>query len=69
MKWQPIETAPKDDKRILAYCPHDIKFPEGRIMIWSGKMLATASSGPNHLQFPAAHWMPLPDPPTQDPNT
>lgn len=60
--WRPIETAPKDDALILAGCPADEEFPEGRVMIWKGSILSRNLSDPTprHLQFPATHWMPIP---------
>ena len=59
--WQSIETAPTDATQILAVTG------DGRIMIWSAEMLNRVMTGkqPFHLQFPATHWMPLPDPPLQ----
>lgn len=61
--WQSIETAPKDDTLFLAATG------DGRMMIWNGKILATATARgtPNHLSFPATHWMPLPQPPAPTP--
>jgi|GEM_PF-5127885 len=59
--WQPIETAPRDDTRFLAWCPPCPKFPDGRMMIWSGRILFGAMGHPipNHLQYPATMWQPL----------
>lgn len=60
--WRPIETAPKDDSLFLAWVP------DGRTMIWSGRLLQRAlGPGPDHLRFPATHWMPLPEPPGNSP--
>ena len=56
--WQPIETAPTDDTLFLAATA------DGRIMIWNGSLLhrvLTEERQPLHLQFPATHWMPLPE--------
>ena len=60
-EWLPIETAPRDDTRFLAWCPPSPKFPDGRIMIWSGRILfgATGYPTPDHLQYPATMWQPL----------
>jgi hypothetical protein len=63
MKWQPIETVPIDETMFIAYCPPDITFPRGRMMMWSGKAFAGSDKAPFHLQYPATHWMPLPQPP------
>lgn len=61
--WQDIKTAPKGDEMFLAYCPPDEEFPEGRMMIWRGSILAMQNDRtPRHLRFPATLWMPLPWP-------
>jgi len=54
--WLPIESAPKDKTLFLAATA------DGRIMIFSGMILdiAMGKRTPNHLQFPATHWQPLP---------
>jgi len=59
-EWREINTAPKDDTEILAVTN------DGWVMIWSAEMLNRVMTGkqPFHLQFPATHWMPLPEPPT-----
>ena len=70
MTWQPIETAPKDGTRFLAWDPgykhiwqhhHCI---EWRVTDpWSGRqMWSWAGTGRT-----PSHWAPLPDPPTVDP--
>ena len=58
-EWLPIESAPKDGTMILAWVP------DGRMMIWRADLLWRGLSNrtPEHLQFPATHWMPLPSPP------
>ena len=45
----------------LAWCPPCTKFPDGRIMIWSGRLLFGATCYPtlDHLQYPATMWKPL----------
>jgi hypothetical protein len=57
--WQPIETAPRDGEMILAATA------DGRMMIWKASLLQVAMEPTlsRHLQFPATHWMPLPEPP------
>ena len=54
--WLPIESAPKDKTLFLAATA------DGRIMIFSRMILdiAMGKRTPNHLQFPATHWQPLP---------
>jgi len=65
--WRPIESAPKDETLFLAYCPADEDFPDGRMMIWKGSIFAFQKNPtPNHLQFPATHWRPLPSAPSQE---
>jgi len=68
--WQLIETLPNTDELIIAYCPPDPEFPEGRMMIWRASMLfdqfariAKGIKQPAHLSYPATHWRPLPQPP------
>lgn len=64
--WLPIESAPKDETLFLAYCPADEDFPDGRMMIWKGSIFAFQKNPtPNHLQFPATHWRPLPSAPSE----
>ena len=65
MKWQPIETAPKDGHRSI-------------ILVWDGKDILTAYAYTNNrgetywwdgysqcmeIDPPPTHWMPLPEPP------
>lgn len=56
MPWLPISTAPKDHTLFLAATS------DGRMMIFRGDLLARAldARAPDHLTFPATHWMPLP---------
>ena len=65
MEWQPIETVPTDNTMFIAYCPPDAKWPNGRMMMWSGEIFAKSDRAPFHLQYPATHWMPLPSPPVR----
>jgi hypothetical protein len=69
MEWQPIETAPKDGTRILAYWP-DIYANSSAVQCetWWGPWGNSKSTwqtvwewadGPNC----PTHWMPLPEPP------
>jgi len=61
-RWRPIETAPKDNKARLVWCPVD-------------KNIFTASwyeddwmffGGSGYLREPPTHWMPLPPPPSAE---
>jgi hypothetical protein len=71
--WQPIETAPKDGTRILAYIPW--KWADGGegeqldVIAWDERATMWFSpTAPNYVQgcdsecLPT-HWQPLPDPP------
>ena len=58
-QWQPIETAPKD-VAILAYSPRT--YMEYVVVEWSKGCWMDAHDSEH---FPA-HWMPLPQPPTED---
>lgn len=56
--WRRIESLPTNGLLLAVTA-------DGRMMIWEASILANAfnSKTPNHLQFPATHWMPLPEPP------
>lgn len=59
-EWQPIETAPKDGRRFLAYVP--IEGHRLVIAMYSRQgLLLDESLKP--MAFPAFYWMPLPEPP------
>lgn len=67
MMWQPIESAPKDGTKILAFAPnHPDRGPIMRITWWRRR-----EDGHNYIgwgefneQFwPPTHWQSLPDPP------
>ena len=70
MKWQPIETAPKDGTWFLGYTPrkiHGRKTSENGSIIsyryWSDGSPPYWFSNMNGWPQPT-HWMPLPEPPT-----
>ena len=58
-EWRPIETVPRGEEIFMAATA------DGRIMIFRGSILANMMkrSTPDHLQFPAVAWKPLPSPP------
>ena len=63
MKWQPIETAPRDGTYILLFGRHSRR--GGLIQItarWGGGDWESADDGYGAYIIPT-HWMPLPDPP------
>ena len=59
-KWYPIETAPKDGTRIMAWRELNQKYP--RIMAWD-TVQNNGGWRSNGLYFNPTHWMPLPPPP------
>ena len=75
MKWQPIESAPKDGTRIMVGNEHGAWVAEWRPVYQSGYRPADpwASAMLNHEHMrdgggvlrhsPPTHWMPLPEPP------
>jgi hypothetical protein len=67
-QWQPIETAPKDGTRILAYCPnHPDVGSITRVTWWRQAKDGHGFIGWgefNEQYWPPTHWMPLPAPPT-----
>lgn len=65
MKWLPIETAPKDGTRILAYFPDD----EGGVLsvIWAYYGWYLDPDGGTEFEYHIfgnpTHWMPVPEKP------
>jgi Protein of unknown function (DUF551) len=60
MKWQAIETAPKDGTEILGYCAID-----GIILVYWKSSGWEYSWGYSNLEPKLTHWMPLPEPPIE----
>lgn len=62
-EWKPIESAPRDGTRFLAWCPH-----VGRvIMRINGPHRETWAIDPSgRLGCYPSHWLPLPLPPTPE---
>lgn len=76
MKWQPIETAPKDGTEIIAWgirfgswgytedrkCWTGVKWDRGN---WErpGNWFETRATPQYSAGFKPTHWMPLPEPP------
>ena len=59
--WQPIETAPRDGKRVILY---------GSVLTWSGVEKFIVTEGIYNREWSCrrgwitpTHWMPLPEPP------
>lgn len=57
--WRPIVEAPRDETQFIA------RTRDGRTMIWSGRIFwqgrVTDHRTPDHLQFPATHFVLLTD--------
>ena len=67
MEWQPIETAPKDDKQVPLWNPDN---PHGEwpyMGVWDAIRQAWTVHVDGQIIYPT-HWMPLPDPPTALPS-
>lgn len=69
--WQPIETAPKDERNILAIRFGEECNPSYRVVYWDTEAEAPhmwhvedAADGFNVHQDFFTHWMPLPEPPS-----
>jgi hypothetical protein len=66
--WQPIETAPKDGRKIIAFCLKNGK-PHYDVTWWRTNKDICGYTGWgefNERFWPATHWMPLPAPPSRD---
>lgn len=68
MEWQPIDTAPRDETRILVTGDDEVatsEFVNGRFILaprcWYGD---SDRGGLADLDFEPSHWMPLPSPPS-----
>ncbi len=70
-EWQPIETAPKDGRRImLFYPPNGIVFGRWNEDEWSQRPTPYWSNDTERIsgtryakRHPPTHWQPLPEPP------
>ena len=62
MGWQPIETAPKDGRNVLLFCPRAQDYGYNGIRLTWRK--DGCWQGANNSLWPPTHWMPLPEPPT-----
>ena len=66
MEWQPIETAPKDGAKILAYADGSMT-----VVYWlecgDNWELAESGSWAESGEWEPTHWMPLPLPPAGSP--
>ena len=63
-KWQPINTAPRDGRTILAYLPANAGLPTRQDVVavcWAAGWTTAYSSA--CLDIEPTYWMPLPAPP------
>jgi len=63
MEWMPIETAPRDGRRILIFSDgamHVAGYKSHRILF----EILSDDAGSMICNPPPSHWMPLPSPPT-----
>ena len=65
MKWQPIETAPKDGTWVLAYWPTMSITLYPKVAFNMGDEYGWETPDDYGQIFPT-HWMPLPEPPQPD---
>jgi hypothetical protein len=67
--WQPIETAPKDETTIVA-TRNEVGHRSYTLIFWSivdhEWAGYTAEDEKRLVKFQPTHWMPLPEPPTND---
>jgi len=64
MRWQLIETAPKDETEILIFCP-SIYGNEYHVARWNGKIWrgSVGEGCESWVETAPTHWMPLPENP------
>lgn len=63
--WKPIESAPKDGTQILLYAPA-WRAPNTGWTFGSDDWQACPYHHAGDPRWKPTHWMPLPDPPTED---
>ena len=63
--WQPIESAPKDGTRVLAFANDFIETMFWTVSVWvsSGGAWVNDVNRSDTYEFNPTHWMPLPEPP------
>lgn len=61
--WQPIETAPTDGTRVLAYVPDCPQMVEEIVIVRVSWGEWTYFAGEDTAQVNPTHWMPLPSAP------
>ena len=68
MTWQPIETAPRDETRVMLFCQYDgictAEWWQGEWLVYADKYQPAYDLDGKALKASAAtHWQPLPEPP------
>jgi hypothetical protein len=68
MTWQPIETAPKDERYILAYFGNSKKWPLAIAIAYQPSGCGSYRDASDDVYFSTkpTHWMPLPEKPSRD---
>lgn len=66
-EWQPIETAPKDQRWLLFGGPKGRVPYVGRWFVWAGLNAENGFWQSHCIEVKPTHWMPLPDPPQEQP--
>jgi hypothetical protein len=62
LEWQPIETAPKDGRRVIIAIEG---CPRAQISEWDVAAWVTIMAGRDWIGHKVTHWMPLPEPPSK----
>ena len=66
-EWQPIETAPRDEVKIIGYCSDRVsliyhsEYYTNKFVWFTGQTYPGMNAQP--VTFDPTHWMPLPTPP------
>lgn len=71
VRWQPIETAPKDDEQTILVCDARVAGGFHQVVWWDADSKQPeyrwdTSDGPKFHRDAFTHWMPLPAPPAQE---
>ncbi len=62
-EWQPIETAPKDGKRLIGFDPSLFGVCLAQWQFGGWHVSEDSQDGNGFDDMPLTHWMPLPEPP------
>lgn len=69
-QWQPIESAPKNTKKMFVVKAFNVRFTQGGLMPYTSDPYCVWSEDDKfvrwpHTNFNPTHWMPLPNPPKE----